>query len=151
MTSFRFPLQKVLDWRQKQLELEEIRFKQQLTALADLDRARQELNAAGAQAETQVRHWNSLAGCDLAALNNFRLNVKHKDQEIAARRVQCQETLNAQQGIMLEARRRSRLLERLKDRRLAEWQAARDHELDELASESFLASIAASRPPSGEV
>jgi hypothetical protein len=40
---------------------------------------------------------------------------------------------------MLEARRRLRLLERLKDRRMAEWRAARDKELEELASESYLA------------
>jgi hypothetical protein len=40
---------------------------------------------------------------------------------------------------MLEARRRCRLLERLKERRLAEWTSARDRELEEVASESFLA------------
>jgi hypothetical protein len=53
--------------------------------------------------------------------------------------VECQKTFETQQSIMLEARRRCRLLERLKDRRLADWTSARDHELDELASESFLA------------
>jgi flagellar export protein FliJ len=138
MTSFRFPLQKVLDWRQTQLELEEVRFKQQIAALADLERARAELEATGIKAETQVRGWSPMAGCDLAALGSFRLNVKQRESEIALRRVECQKTYEAQQAIMLEARRRCRLLERLKDRRLADWTSARDHELDELASESFL-------------
>jgi hypothetical protein len=139
MTSFRFPLQKVLDWRRTQLEMEEIRFKQQIAALADLDRTRAELEATGIKAEIQVRGWNSLAGSDLAALGSFRLDVKQKENEIASRRVECQKTFEAQQRTMLEARRRCRLLERLKDRRLADWTSARDHELDELASESFLA------------
>jgi hypothetical protein len=40
---------------------------------------------------------------------------------------------------MLEARRRSRLLDRLRERRLEEWEATRDKELDEIASESYLA------------
>jgi hypothetical protein len=40
---------------------------------------------------------------------------------------------------MLEARRRCRLLERLKERRLTEWTAGRDHELEEIAAESYLA------------
>ena len=40
---------------------------------------------------------------------------------------------------MLEARRRCRLLERLKERRLAEWTTARDHEVEEIAAESYLA------------
>ena len=139
MTSFRFPLQKVLDWRGTQLELEEIRFKQRLLAVADLDRTRAELEAAGMKAETEVRDWGSLAGGDLAALGSFRLDVKQKESEIAARRVTCQQSLETQQRIMLEARRGCRLLERLKTRRLAEWTSARDHELEELASESFLA------------
>ena len=40
---------------------------------------------------------------------------------------------------MLEARRRCRLLERLKERRLADWTAERNRQLEEVASESFLA------------
>ena len=40
---------------------------------------------------------------------------------------------------MLEARRRCSLLERLKERRLAEWTHERDRELDEIAAESYLA------------
>ena len=38
-----------------------------------------------------------------------------------------------------EARRRFRLLERLKQRRLEDWRLAGDKELEELASESYLA------------
>src|SRR5580693_299492 len=125
MTSFRFPLQKVLDWRRTQLELEEVRFKQQIAALADLDSARAELEAAGIKAEIQVRGWNALAGCNLAALGSFRLDVKQRENQIASYRVECQKTFEAQQGAMLEARRRCRLLERLKERRLADWTSAR--------------------------
>src|ERR1700730_7124218 len=102
MTSFRFPLQKVLDWRRTQLELEEIRFKQQIAALADLDRARAELESKGIKAEIQVRDWRPLSGGDLAALSSFRLDVKQKEKEIAGRRAECQKTFEAQQGIMLE-------------------------------------------------
>ena len=139
MNSFRFPLQKALDWRTTQLELEEARFKLQVAALAALDRERAGWEAAGINAEIQVRGWSPLAGGDLTALGNFRLNVKQREAEVDARRLECQKNLEAQQSAMLEARRRCRLLERLKDRRLAEWRSARDHELEQLASESFLA------------
>jgi hypothetical protein len=40
---------------------------------------------------------------------------------------------------MLEARRRCRLLERLKEHRLTEWTAERDREVEEIAAESYLA------------
>jgi hypothetical protein len=139
MTSFRFRLQKVLDLRHTQLETEESRFKQQLAALAGLDSERAGWAAAGSKAEIQVRDFNPLAGSDLTALGNFRLTVKQQQKEIDVRRLECHKSLEAQQAVMLEARRRCRLLERLKEKRLAEWTSERDHELEQLASESFMA------------
>jgi flagellar export protein FliJ len=139
MNSFRFPLQKVLDWRETQLELEEARFQQQVAMLAAIDHEYAEMEAAGVTAEVEVRRWNPLAGSDLSALGNFRLLVQSREKQIASRRVACQQELEVRKSAMLEARRRCRLLERLKERRLAEWTAARDRELEDVASESFLA------------
>jgi recombinational DNA repair protein RecR len=87
----------------------------------------------------QVRDWSPLAGRDLAALGSFRLYVKMKEREIATRRVECQQKLDAQQRVMLEARRRCRLLERLKERRFSEWELAQNREVEQLATESYLA------------
>jgi hypothetical protein len=53
--------------------------------------------------------------------------------------VACQKELAARQAALMEARRQCRLLERLKDRRWAEWQSAAAKELDELAADSYLA------------
>ena len=36
MKAFQFPLEKALDWRRIQLELEEVRYKQQVASLAGL-------------------------------------------------------------------------------------------------------------------
>ena len=139
MTTFRFNLERVLQWRQTQLELEEIKFKKAGAAVADLERARVELEAAGARAEIQVRQWSPLAGRDVSALGGFRIHVEMEEREMAGQLAQRRKELQAQENAMLEARRRYRLLERLKERRRAEWQAAGDRELEELASESFLA------------
>jgi flagellar export protein FliJ len=139
VTTFRFPLKRVLDWRHTQLELEEAQYKQQAAALAELDRVRAEIEAQGIRAEVQVREWNPVAGCDLGALSSFRTRVKSEEAQLALRRTECERKLAEQQATMLEARRRCRLLERLEERRLAEWRAARDREIDELAAESFLA------------
>jgi len=139
MTSFRFRLQKVLEWRRTELELEEIQYRRQVAALAELDRQRAELEQSGRTAEHLVRTWNPLAGGELEALGDFRLSVRHKQQQMVAPRDECHKQLERQQGLMLEARRRLRLLERLKERQMAEWRGARDKELEELASESYLA------------
>jgi hypothetical protein len=139
MTAFRFQLQKVLDWRRTQLELEESRFRQAAEAVAELDRARAALSASGVRAETELRTHTSVAALELEALGEFRLHVQRREHVLATQRMERLRYLAEREKTMLEARRRCRLLERLRERRLAEWTRARDRELEELASESFLA------------
>jgi flagellar export protein FliJ len=139
MSAFRFPLQKVLEYRRKQLELAEVHYKQQLAVLGDLDRQRAEIEASGATAETEVRQWDGVAGGDLAALGRFRLRVKSEEARIEGQRVEAAKEVAARQEAILQARRSAKLLERLRERRMEEWQAQHDRELDELASDSFLA------------
>jgi flagellar export protein FliJ len=145
MTSFRFRLEKVLDWRRQQMELEEAGFKKQTAALAEMDGARAALEAAGTRAEHEVRTWSPLDGNDMAALAGFQLHTRRQQQEIARLRAEAQKKLEARQATMLEARRRCRLFERLRDRRLAEWKTAYDRELEVLAGESYLARLARRR------
>jgi len=145
MRSFRFPLQRVLELRRTQLEIEKARNKQCLAAVAALDRARAELEASGIQAEVQVRKWNPVAGKDLAALSAFRGAVRDKEKAIAARRVESSKAADAQMAVMLQAQRRCRLLERLRERRLSEWRTAEDRDLEQLATESYLARWARER------
>jgi hypothetical protein len=139
MNAFRFPLKRVLDWRQTQLQMEEARYRQHAGNLAELDHIRAEIEAAGIRAEVQVREWGDVTSSDLEALSAFRLRVKSQERRIAAQRVECAQKLAEQQRVMLEARRKCKLLERLEERKQAEWKAAVDKELDELAAESFLA------------
>jgi flagellar export protein FliJ len=139
MNAFHFPLQKALQLRQTQLELAEARYKQQVAAVGELDRLRAETEASGARAEIEVRQWSPVAGHDLAALERFRLRVKSEEVRIAEQRAEAAREVATRQEAMLQARRRCKLLERLRERRLAEWQAGRDRELEELANDSFLA------------
>lgn len=141
MKAFRFPLERVLDWRRVQLELEENRFRRRAAALAELDRTRAELEAAAIGAELQVRAWAPLSGRDLASLSGFRRHVQNEERTLAARRAESQRELEAQEAAMLEARRRCRLLERLRERQWTEWQTGADRELEQFATECHLAGI----------
>jgi hypothetical protein len=67
------------------------------------------------------------------------LRVQAREAEIALERAAQVRKLAAQEAAMLEARRRCRLLERLKERRGGEWRMAENREVDELASESYIA------------
>jgi hypothetical protein len=144
MTAYRFRLQKVLEWRRTELELEEARYRQQAAVVSEIDRARAELAARLIHTEAAVRSWNPVTERDLAALGEFRLHVRARDAELARRRAASVQELASRQAAMLEARRRYRLLERLKERGLEAWTAERDRELEQLASEAFLARWAAS-------
>jgi hypothetical protein len=139
MTNFRFPLEKVLDWRRTQLELEEAAFQQRMAALTAAERARAEVSAAAATTEAEVRRWSTVSGVDLVAFGDFRLHARAQETALAVRQAECAREVAAQQASMLEARRRCRLLERLKERRLTEWKSSLDRELESGASESYLA------------
>lgn len=145
MTAFRFRLDKVLAWRRSQLEVEEARYRQCLAAIAALDRARAELEASGIQAETQVRKWHPVAGSDLSALDSFRRGIRTRESNIAERRAESVKMAEKQLKTVLEAQRRCRLLDRLRERRREEWTKANDRELEEVATESFLARRIADR------
>jgi hypothetical protein len=146
MKAFIFPLEKALDWRRIQLELEEVHYKQQVAAVSGLDRQRAEVEASGIRAEIQVREWRPIVGGDLSALGSFRLYVKSRESEIARLRFEADKKLAEQRKLMLEARRRFTLLERLKERRLTEWTATRNSEVEQIAAESYLARWNRRRP-----
>jgi flagellar export protein FliJ len=139
MQAFRFPLQRVLDLRNTQLEMEEVKLKQLMAAVADLDRRRMEIENAGRSAELEVREWRPVTGGDLAALGRYRMAVAQQEQNLDRQRVQAQQRVAEQHKVIQEARRRCRLLDRLKEKRLTEWETARDRELEEMAAESYLA------------
>ena len=139
MKNFRFSLQKVLEWRQTQLELQDMKYKRQAAEIAALDGAREALLAAALRAEREVREHGAVHGSELAALAEFRDQVKKIRLRLADRRAAAQKRLAEEQRALLEARRRCRLLERLAERRRKEWEAERDRELEATASESYLA------------
>jgi flagellar export protein FliJ len=139
MTAFRFRLERVMEWRRTELALAENRFEQQSAAVAALDRTRAALDASAIRAEMSLREWPKIEAGDLAALDAFRRHVAIRRAALAVSRGEAQRDLDARRAVMLEARRRFRLLERLRDRRLEEWRLSFDRELDQLASESYLA------------
>jgi flagellar export protein FliJ len=139
MKTFRFPLQKALELRDMQLGLEEAKFQKAAATVAAADREREALLAIRADAEAEVRGAPTVAGEDLASLSAFQRHAEMQEKRILAHRAQCVTAMEAQRAVMLEARRALRLLERLKDKRKAEWNLEAAKEIEEMASESYLA------------
>jgi flagellar export protein FliJ len=138
MNAFRFSLQKALELRRRQFDLEEIRYGQVLVEIAAIDREHTRIVNLARGAEDDVRQRESVPGCDLAALDHFRVRGRSDVARIERQRAEAQGRAAEQQSAMVEARRRYRLLEKLRERRLAEWESARDRQLDEMAAEAHL-------------
>jgi flagellar export protein FliJ len=139
MARFQFSLEKVLRWRSAELTAEEAKLKalvqQQLhmqTLLADVSAERSKLISS-------LGTMPDLRGDDLRTLTACGLRLRRNAENLAQQLLRCGRELAKQRKKYSEAKRRVRLLEELKNRRLQEWKYEEAALLEELASESFLA------------
>ena len=139
MTRFRFRLESALVWRRTQLEAAEFRVRQALEALASLDAAIAALEASRMEAEREVRAAGAVAAEDLWALSSWREALRSRAAALVARRREGDADLARRRAEEAAARRRCRLLERLREGRLAEWERQQARELEDFASDAYLA------------
>jgi hypothetical protein len=139
MQRFRFRLESVLAWRRLHLELEETKLQRLFGELRQVGLAGERLEEEKAQEERAVLYSPSVEARELAALESYRLHVAREKERLAKLRADCEGRIAAQRAQVLKAERDVRLLEKLREKRLAEWQAAGDREQEALASELFLA------------
>jgi hypothetical protein len=140
MKSFRFPLQRVLDWRKLQLRAEEEKLaglQRKLAALVHRERA---LNAAQSRSESAVMGLPSIPGFDLRALAEFEVRVKSEHVALKANRVQCEAKIAEQLKRLLKARQDCRVLEKLKEERHKVWLHLGEREVEDTAAESYISS-----------
>lgn len=139
MKRFVFRLESVLRWRRSLFEQEQNRL-HALVAERDAILLRlKELEELRQRAEQALLEAPAVTGSELTALEAYRrrLNLERarKQQELT----DCEARIEAQRQRVLEAQRRVRLLERLRERRFSEWEAELNRELEALAAESYLA------------
>ncbi len=149
MKRFDFPLERVRRWRQTEMDLEQ-------AALEALFAERHRLEQAARDLEDRVRAarealWQSATpGATvnprrLVELDEYRSYVRREQNRLRRLGQQLHVQIVQQQAKLMEARRRHRLLDRLRERALAEWEAGYQKELEETASELYLAKQARER------
>ena len=142
MAPFQFRLARVLDWYQERCRLEENR----LRVLAEL--------AARAEAEIEFHRKEVLAhqmellrsqnlhAFELAALGSFCRRAKKREAQLFEDCKNSKGSLENQRKVVVAAQQRLQLIEKLRARRLEEHRYQEARELEELASESYLAAFA---------
>ncbi len=139
MKRFRFQLQTAMDWRQRRMEFEQ-------AALEELENSRRQLQS---ELKESLENWQrsqeatvlaqQVRAEDLRALGTYRLALDALQLRLQRSISALEVKIAAQRKKLVEATRDYRLLEKLKDRKVAEWRKELEKELENQASELYLA------------
>jgi flagellar export protein FliJ len=136
---FHFSLEKVLRWRSVELTAEEAKLKALVQEQLHLQGQLAEVSAERSKLISSLGVMPDLRGDDLRTLTACGLRMRRKAENLAQQLLRCGRDLGRQRKMYSEAKRRVRLLEELRERRLQEWKYEEAAALETLASESFLA------------
>ena len=138
MKIFRFPLQRVLEWRALQLRVEEEKLaglQQQLTSLLQM---REKLAAERNRSQSNLFVSGTAAGSDLQTWALYQARLVKQQEIVKTQLLQCEKLTLEQRQRLLKARTDHRVLERLKERRWRQWVYLNDRELEDSAAEAYL-------------
>jgi len=139
MKAFRFPLQRVLEWRALQLRVEEEKLAGLQQQLATLLQAREQLASARNRSEPNLFASGAAAGSDLQSWALYQARLAKQGEVLKTRMAQCEKSILEQRQKLLKARTDHRVLEHLKERRWRQWVYLNDREMEDTATEVYLA------------
>ncbi len=139
MKAFSFPLEKVLQWRRTQLDLQKSRI---AAAGARVSGIKKTIDAQTAEAaEAAARIAREPASVDFQAYSGFlganRARLGKLQEQLTAAQRACAIEMNR----LVEANRKLRPLENLKADGQSQWQREFDRDLAAFADEAFLAGL----------
>ncbi len=130
-----------------QARMERLRWEQMRAELRAIDDERRQLQAEKEKSAGQLRSQGSAYGLDLHALENFRRHLDEEDGRLERKRAECEQRIIAQMKVVTAKEREVKVLEHLRAKRLDTWTVELAREIEQQASEAFLARW---RSPGGE-
>ena len=106
--------------------------------LEKTSQARQRLKADWRSAVVRVRQQHRTSGIELGDLAAYESFVLRRDRALSEQQSKYESRLAEQWTVYSEARRQTRLLERLRERRLKEWMQESEKQLEAVGSDAFL-------------
>src|SRR5579884_1420639 len=139
MKRFEFQLDSAMKWREMQLQHERERL---IRAAAEQDRAERALQQFRRERESArqaIRHEGGIEGSELRALAGYLLGCEQRERKLMQDLAVKTRLAAAQRQNVIEAERRLRLLERLRERRLREWSVTTDRLMETGAQDTWTA------------
>ena len=138
MKTFRFPLQRVLEWRALQLRVEEEKLAGLQQQLANLLQLREKLEAERNRSQSHLFASGTAVGSDLQTWALYQARLVKQQEILRTQLLQCEKLTLEQRQRLLKARTDHRVLERLKERRWRQWVYLNDREQEDSAAEAYL-------------
>ena len=135
MKAFAFSLERVLRWRITSLRTEQLRLEQIRFTLEQARTANAGLAASFSAAKQSAGSGALVTGADLYALDSYTARLSREIALGSQRMLSISETIAKQMLVVSGCDRNVRLLERLRDRRQAEWQIEMNREADSEAGD----------------
>lgn len=139
MAQFRFALDKILRWRAIELANEEAKLQRLIQERARINGMLNRVAAERSGLTGSIAVLPGLQGADFRAMAAYSLRLRQHVEKLKDARTRIENGLAAQQKKYADAKRRLRLLEQLKERRIESWKYEEDRELETMAAESYLA------------
>ena len=142
MKRFSFSLDRVLAWRRSEREIERAALGKLLTERDALSRRADVIREDRAQFERSLAHSLYFDGGTVPTLPNWRTSVDRSLAALGSQLHQMTVRVNQQLERVREAELKVRLLEKLRERRLAEWKVALSLDEENQAAEAYLTRFA---------
>jgi flagellar export protein FliJ len=136
---FHFTLATVLEFRRRQVELEEAKLQPLLIELRTLELESGRLESEAVETRRRLMVTGAAESQDLARSDRYLRHLAAENKRHAAKIADCQARTAKQEQAIVEARRCLRLMEKLEERQFREWKAAIEREQENLSSELYLA------------
>ncbi|HNY40377.1 MAG TPA: hypothetical protein PKJ41_08275 [Bryobacteraceae bacterium] len=139
MKRFRYSLESLMRLKQARLDDELAKLDQIASGIAQIERHRAELDQMNREASRAAAEGRAVEGWQLASLDEFHRFAVQEDRRLAAARSQMQDQLEDHRKQVVEAHKQVRILEVLKEKRLADWKAEAGREQEKLVSDLVVA------------
>lgn len=138
MKRFHFSLERVREWREKQVAVEEAKLERLMAGRNHLLAQIEELESERRANDGAVLHSSGADSFTLQALDEFRRFSRYRRAELDRAIAACDRQALEQRQRILEAQRKVRLLDKLRERKRRSWDLEFEKELAAEAAEAFL-------------
>jgi flagellar FliJ protein len=142
MKRFRFALERVMEWRRLQAQIEQSALERLHAELRELAERAEQVKTDRERAGRDLIRAGSAAAVELAFLDSFRKAADAELARLAGVENHCRGRIQSQAAKVADRRRDVRMLEKLKERKLAEWERDSAREVDQQAGEIHLTLLA---------